>query len=179
MQSTKLFSVIKLLLLFFFYSFFFKHTVGRLPSNPELYPVGHYGNTCDKKYYISWVAECTTAHPNGSSIRKYKQHANLSQKLRQVRATAKRYVMEENEKLYLKKDSQIQKLEWEIVDTLRDKEDWGSGRDPHETVCAFVIFNNEESAIRAQENYTGSNFSWNRHFQPKQPSLMVRVQPSL
>ena len=91
----------------------------------------------------------------------------MSQKLRQVRATAKRYVMEENEKLYLKKDSQIQKLEWEIVDTLRDKEDWGSGRDPHETVCAFVIFNNEESAIRAQEDYTGSNFSWNRHFQPK------------
>jgi len=56
--------------------------VGRPKSDPELNPVGHYGNTCDRKYYISWVAECTTAHPTGNSIRKYKQHDSLSLKLR-------------------------------------------------------------------------------------------------
>ena len=55
---------------------------GRPPCDPELYPVGHYGNTCDRAYYISWVADCTTAHPTGSAIRKYKQHAHLSLKLR-------------------------------------------------------------------------------------------------
>jgi len=141
----------------------------RPKSDPELYPVGHYGNTCDKKYYISWVAECTTAHPTGSAIRKYKQHAHLSSQLRQARASAKRYSSKEheNEKMYTKKDRQIQRLEWEIVNTLRNKEDWGSGRNPHETVCAFIIFNNEESAVRALEDYTGSDYSWNRHFQPK------------
>ena len=59
-----------------------KDHAGRLKCVPELYPVGHYGNTCDKAYYISWVAECTTAHPTGSAIRKYKQHAHLSLQLR-------------------------------------------------------------------------------------------------
>ena len=50
---------------------------------------------------------------------------------------------------------------------MRNKEDLGSGRNPQETVCAYVIFNNEESAVRAQQDYHGSEHSWNRHFQPK------------
>ena len=30
-----------------------------------------------------------------------------------------------------------------------------------------VVFNNEESSVRAVQDYTGSEFLWNRHFQPK------------
>ena len=45
--------------------------VGRtVPQNPSLYPVGHYGNTCDEYYYKKWVAEVTTARPIGFTIRK-------------------------------------------------------------------------------------------------------------
>jgi hypothetical protein len=61
-----------------------KDHVERPKCIPELNPVGHYGNTCEKKYYISWVAECTIAYPTGNSIRKYKHHQRLSLQLRLV-----------------------------------------------------------------------------------------------
>ena len=40
-------------------------------------------------------------------------------------------------------------------------------RNPDETVCAFVIFNNEESIVRALQDYMGSEYIWNRLSQPK------------
>ena len=89
--------------------------------------------------------------------------------VRHARASAKKYCSQEhhNEILYARWDRRIQLLEWKIVQVLRNKEDLGSGRNPQETVCAYVIFNNEESAVRAQQDYHGSEHSWNRHFQPK------------
>ena len=90
-----------------------------------------------------------------------------------------------NEQTYTKWDKRIQQLEWEIMETLRNKQDMssGSGRNPNETVCAFVVFNNEESAVRAVQDYTGSEYPWNRHFQPKhlkfleEHPLIVKVAP--
>lgn len=88
---------------------------------------------------------------------------------REARAHAKKYCSQEfyDEKKYSEWDRKIQLLEWQIVKTLRGKGFVSSERDPEETVCAFVIFNNEESTIRALEDYDGSEYSWNRHFQPK------------
>ena len=146
-----------------------KDHAGRNPPKPELYPVGHYGNTCDKSYYICWVAECTIAHPTGAAIRRYQKHADLSRRLRLERAKAKKFASGEfeNEKLYFKADRKIQQIEWEIVSTLKNSGEFETGRNPEDTVCAFVIFNNEESAIRALEDYTGSEHFWNRMSQPK------------
>lgn len=146
-----------------------KDHAGRKPPEPELYPVGHYGNTCDKSYYICWVAECTIAHPTGAAIRRYQKHADLSRQLRLERAKAKKYGSGEfeNEQLYYKADRKIQKIEWEIVSTLKNSREFETGRNPEDTVCAFVVFNNEESVIRALEDYTGSEHIWNRVSQPK------------
>ena len=53
------------------------------------------------------------------------------------------------------------------VSILKGAQNDDQERNPDETICAFVIFNNEESIVRALEDYTGSEYIWNRLSQPK------------
>ena len=90
---------------------------GRLPpNNPMLYPVGHYGNTCNEYYYKKWVAEVSIVHPVGATIRKLRERVGIIDELRIARAQAKVFSTKASSgKYYQEADKKVQMLEWKLM----------------------------------------------------------------
>eukprot|EP00943_MAST-04B_sp_MAST-4B-sp1_P005882 g5882.t1 len=141
---------------------------GRLPpENPKLYPVGHYGNSCNEYYYKKWVAEVTIVHPIGNSIRKLQKRVGIINELRIARAKAKVFSTKpSHSKLYRKADRKVQQMEWKLAKLFSEREHIIRHNFKHldDTVCAFVIFNNIESYIRCLEDYNASQNAFYGHF---------------
>ena len=160
---------------------------GRLPpNNPMLYPVGHYGNTCNEYYYKKWVAEVSIVHPVGATIRKLRERVGIIDELRIARAQAKVFSTKASSgKYYQKADKKVQMLEWKLMKLFGERKTIMRHNFKHldDTVCAFVIFNNIESYNRCLEDYNSSQNSLYGHFfQNKELKFMndypLRVFPA-
>lgn len=159
---------------------------GRLPPNPMLYPVGHYGNTCNEYYYKKWVAEVSIVHPVGATIRKLRERVGIIDELRIARAQAKVFSTKASSgKYYQKADKKVQMLEWKLMKLFGERKTIMRHNFKHldDTVCAFVIFNNIESYNRCLEDYNSSqNSLYGQFFQNKELKFMndypLRVFPA-
>jgi hypothetical protein len=146
---------------------------GRRIPQPMLYPVGHYGNSCDIAYYEKWVAEVSIANPIGTNIRRLQERVGLVTELRVARARAKVYSMTPYSKQYETADVSVFRIENKISHTFAKHEKVHHNfRHKDDVVCAFVLFNNIESAARCVEDYAPYDSVGGDFFQPAELRFM-------
>ena len=131
-------------------------------------------NTREKIYLGTWIAETTIIHPNSDLIKQRQKLKQIDLKLKQARAHVKKYSKDTsaeegpNEKEEKKFVELVEKLNEQRgkanyiskrrQDNVKHKMEACSG--------AFVTFQNEESFVRAIEDYKGSTKCCFRLFQP-------------
>ena len=109
--------------------------------------------------------------------------------LRSARARCKRYAegsQEYDPRKYEAADRKLQLLEWDLQQVAkgRDLDEDAQGAphrqqlDPTSTVCAFVVFNNEESFVRCIDDYRESkSLSWFRQQRKELCFMGMEDQP--
>lgn len=136
----------------------------------DLRRVEDVGHIHDPKYVGSWCAEVTIVHPIAESIRKYLDIQRLTSRLRQARAKIKLYSDSTphpdgpNAEKKAEAEATATRLGFEM-NQVRAKLLEREGEAHDECYAAFVVFNQEESYLRAIRAYERSgNWFW-RFFQ--------------
>jgi hypothetical protein len=170
------------------FSCFGKRTV-KLAKNLErmqkLHPVQNLEHVeMDDEYTQSWVAEVVIGRPIGDMIRTFKHNELLLKQIRLANLMVKKYqkdttyldgegASETMERRARKKVKSLENKSGRLVKEMQVKfKRYGKShceRSPvQECVCAYVIFENEESKACCIEDYSTSTNWFGNFFQPKE-----------
>lgn len=136
------------------------------PVDPCM-PVADVSNTQDDSYLGSWACEVSVIHQDAKAVQAFLRRRSLHEKLRRVRAIAKKYSVDTPLKAgpnLRKKLSALRRVEYyeKRMNLLRGK----VGGTDLKCIGAFVVFNNEESALRCVHDYRRSSGFLGRLLQP-------------
>lgn len=131
-------------------------------ADGDVMPVSDTSNSGSDAYMSSWVAEVSLARANGSMITKYQALTNLFLRLRQARATVRKYSANSSHANVQRCAAATTRLHMaEEAMAAINKKYSGEYRD--DVVGAFVVFNNELSTKRCLQDYAGSDLVFSPH----------------